>query len=75
MAVSRELRGSGIGKRLLETVIDDARRIGARKLTIISNTVLDAAMQLYRGRGFREVPLTDGTYARGNIAFEMTIED
>ncbi len=74
MAVSRELRGGGIGRRLLDTVIEDARRLGARKLTIISNTVLDAAMTLYRRRGFQEVPLTDGTYARGNIAFELTLD-
>jgi N-acetylglutamate synthase-like GNAT family acetyltransferase len=74
MAVSPGLRGGGIGRRLLDAVIDDARGIGARKLTIISNTVLDAAMQLYRSRGFREVPLNDTTYARGNIAFELAVD-
>jgi GNAT superfamily N-acetyltransferase len=73
MAVDRRLRGRGIGSVLLNEVIRHARAMGTEKLTIISNTVLEPAMRLYRDLGFVEVPLQSQAYARGNIALELTL--
>lgn len=48
--------------------------MGARQLFIISNTVLEPAIHLYRRLGFAEVPLPpDREYARGNIALELDL--
>jgi len=71
MAVQRSRRGGGIGRVLLDQVIERARAMGAVKLTIISNTILAPAIHLYRELGFHEVPLASDAYARGNIALEL----
>ncbi len=74
MAVRKDLRGRGIGRRLLSEVMSRAPRLGARKLSIVSNTILEPAIHLYRELGFIEVPLPAGMeYARGNIALELDL--
>ena len=40
MAVRKDLRSQGIGRRLLSEVISRAPQLGARKLSILSNTIL-----------------------------------
>jgi len=72
MAVRRDLRGNGIGRRILSEAILRARGLGAKQLFVISNTVLAPALHLYRQFGFLEVPLpAEQGYGRGNIALEL----
>lgn len=73
MAVIRDLRGAGIGRALLTEVIQRSRSLDAKKLTIISNTVLGPAIHLYKSLGFREIPMRSEAYARGNIALELIL--
>lgn len=74
MAVSAGLRGRGIGRRLLSEVVSHARGLGATQLFIISNTILEPAIHLYRRLGFLEVPLpSEQEYDRGNIALELDL--
>lgn len=74
MAVRKDLRGHGLGRRLLSEMIARAPQLGARQLYIISNTALGPAIHLYRQLGFREIPLPpDQKYARGNIALELDL--
>jgi GNAT superfamily N-acetyltransferase len=73
MAVGRGFRGGGIGGILLDAVIAHARNMGARRLEIISSTLLAPAIHLYKKKGFVEVPLTSDAYARGNIALELQL--
>ena len=74
MAVREDLRGRGVGRRLLADVISHGRTLGAKHLYIISNTVLEPAIHLYRELGFVEVPLpAEQEYARGNIALELRL--
>ena len=76
MAVREDLRGCGIGRRLLGEIISHARQLGAEQLFIISNTVLAAAIHLYRELGFVEVPMsTQQEYTRGNIELELNLTD
>lgn len=75
MAVAPQLRGSGIGKIMLREVIAIARLMGAKRLEILSNTVLDAAIHLYKSVGFQEVPFESDAYARGNIALALTLSE
>jgi GNAT superfamily N-acetyltransferase len=75
MAVKREYQGSGIGTRLLREIIAYARRLGARRLEIISSTRLATAIRLYKQMGFVEVPLESDAYARGNIALTLEMAD
>jgi GNAT superfamily N-acetyltransferase len=75
MAVARHARGRGLGDLLMAASIDYAGEIGARRIIIVSNTVLAPALQLYRKHGFLEVPLgSDERYERANIRMERELE-
>lgn len=75
MAVRDDMQGQGIGRRLMEEVIGHAKSLGAKKLFIISNTVLEAAISLYRSVGFVELEKSTQTeYARGNIELVLKLE-
>ncbi len=55
MAVTAHARGKGYGGRLMQTALDWARRRGATRVTLCSNTQLTPALALYRKHGFRTV--------------------
>lgn len=76
MAVSPHLRGRGIGRRLLQHAIAQARSIGARSLFLGSNTRLKDAVHLYESVGFRHVKaenLPPIPYGRADVFMEMTL--
>ena len=74
MAVASFARGRGLGDRLMEAAVRFARERGAGKLAIVSNTVLEPALRLYRKHGFVEVPLgKDSRYQRANIRMELDL--
>jgi putative acetyltransferase len=76
MAVSPELRGLGIGRRLLEYAVTEARNIGAKSLFLGSNSILKNAVHLYESIGFRHVPserLPPMKYARADVFMEMIL--
>lgn len=73
MAVAKNARGRGLGKLLMETCIDYARKKGARRVRLVSNTMLEPAIRLYEKCGFKTTRLgEDPHYQRGDI--EMTLE-
>ena len=76
MAVSPELRGKGIGRRLLEHAVAQAKLIGAKSLFLGSNARLANAVHLYESIGFRHVPaerLPKMAYTRANVFMEMPL--
>lgn len=73
LAVAHESRGFGIGRMLCEAAIDKARKTGARKLFLESNTVLRPAISLYRKLGFRELKEYHPAYVRGDIQMELIL--
>ena len=77
MAVSPHLRGRGIGRRLLQHAIAQARSIGARSLFLGSNTRLKDAVHLYESVGFRHVKpetLPPMPYSRADVFMELSLE-
>ncbi len=71
MAVSASHQGLGIGRKLGEKLISDARVLGCRLLFLESNTKLAPAIHLYKKLGFTEVPVENSPYARSNFRAEM----
>lgn len=66
-------RGRGVGRTIAARLVDEARRIGYRRLRLQSLEFLEAAHALYRSLGFREVEAYDhnGMAAyRGSPEFE-----
>lgn len=71
MAVAPEERGKGHGDALMDAALERARADGATRVYLLSNTVLEPAIALYRKHGF-VTQAQDGhpAYARCNIVME-----
>ena len=72
MAVVPSARRRGVGRALAEAAIEKARALGASRVELMSNTVLEPAIRLYHSLGFVDVPMTPTDYRRANI--KMTLE-
>jgi GNAT superfamily N-acetyltransferase len=75
MAVAPAHQGSGVGRKLLEAVVDAARAAGTRRLYLETNRVLAPAIRLYQSIGFQHIPpsrVVPSPYARADIYMELT---
>src|ERR1700683_4358643 len=73
MWVAREVRGLGLGRRLLAELEAQAAAHGVRTLQLETHHALTEAIGLYRTAGYREVPaFNDEPYA--HYWFEKTLE-
>lgn len=73
MAVAPAARGRGVGDLLMKACLDWARQKNARSVMLLSNTILEPAITLYKKHGFQTVHLgPHPDYERCNI--EMRIE-
>ncbi len=76
MAIAEDCRGGGIGKKLLASVIDQAREIGARRLYLETSTKLPNAIHLYESQGFVHLAperVRQSPYARSNVYMEILL--
>ena len=74
MAVSPRFHGNGYGSRLMEVCLEKLKVIGAKRVYLISNTKLKAAIALYKKYGFETV--SEGqhpVYARADIVMGRDI--
>ncbi len=73
MAVAEQERGNGIGKRILQAVIDHARERRIPRLYLETNNRLKPAIHLYESLGFRhpEDIRTRSPYGRADIFMDM----
>jgi len=78
MAVAEDVRGLGVGKKILAYAVGTARRLGAKKLYLETNDRLQNAIHLYKQAGFRRLApeeVQTSPYARSNVAMEMIFDD
>lgn len=75
MAVDTAYRRRGIAEKLSLAAFEKARALGASKVILYSNTMLEGAILMYRKLGFREVPIENSMYQRSDIKMEILISD
>lgn len=75
MAVTTSAQGKKIGEKLMLASIEKAKQLKAKKIFLVSNTKLYAALSLYKKMGFVTVPLTnrDAEYERVDIKMELVL--
>jgi putative acetyltransferase len=76
MSVAEDLRGAGIGRKVLQATIDLARTMGAKRLYLESSSKLRNAVHLYEALGFKHIPherVVPSPYARADVYMEMTL--
>lgn len=54
-------QGHGIGRRILQRLLDDARELGYRSARLETATFMTEAQALYRSFGFANVPAFSGS--------------
>ena len=77
MAVAENLRGKGIGRKLLRAVIESALALGARRLYIETNHILKDAIALYLSERFEHLRPEDvksTPYVRADVFMERYLE-
>lgn len=76
MTVTEAARGTGLGRALMQTCIDEAKAAGGHRLYLETNSSLAPALGLYRAMGFADLapamrPATD--YARCDVWMERPL--
>jgi len=71
MTVSEDLRGSGLGRKLMQACIDAGAAMGAPRLYLETNSSLAPALRLYRAMGFKDLAPAETAYARADTFMEL----
>jgi ribosomal protein S18 acetylase RimI-like enzyme len=74
IGVERDYRGRGVGGLLMDALIAEARVKGVRAISLTTGLFNDAAVRLYRRRGFEEV-LRRGDGVQMHLVLEDTSAD
>lgn len=72
IGVAPEMRKSGLGKALLDAILDAARSAGAEKIYLEVDERNQAALALYRKAGFRPIGARKRYYRDGRDATVMS---
>ncbi len=75
LASNFNIEHKGAGSLVFKAAMDYAIAHGAKRLFLISNTILKPALHIYEKYGFYEIKLDDYEYDRGDIAYEYIVKD
>src|ERR1041385_3946998 len=70
MTVSETLRGSGLGRKLMDRCIEAGVEDGVPRLYLETNSSLAPALALYRATGFKDLAPAETEYARADVFME-----
>lgn len=75
LAVDPTLQGRGIGRRLVEACLEQAKATGRRRLVLLTRPSMEAAQHLYIRLGFRRAPARDWEFAPGEwlLGYEIDL--
>ena len=71
MGVDNSAKGLGIGELLGQSIIEEARRMGLKRLYLETNSRLLPAQNLYQKLGFKSVKDFSSPYSRADVAMEL----
>jgi N-acetylglutamate synthase-like GNAT family acetyltransferase/DNA-binding MarR family transcriptional regulator len=71
MGVDNSAKGLGIGELLGQSIIEEARKMGLKRLYLETNSRLLPALNLYQKLGFKTVKDFSSPYSRADVAMEM----
>lgn len=77
MAVTQVYQGAGIGRKILDAVIEAGRSMGARRLYLETNHTLTPAIRLYESVGFKHIPperIVPSVYVRADVYMELIFD-
>ena len=72
MWVRPSSQGLGLGRRLIDRCLDEARALGFRVIRLDTERRMEAALHLYRSRGFTEIPDYNGN-ERAQVWMELKL--
>lgn len=75
MAVTPDVQGLGIGRRLGEALIAYAQKHGVRRIFLEGNTKMEASIILYKKLGFKEIPKENASYERCDVMMVLDINN
>jgi N-acetylglutamate synthase-like GNAT family acetyltransferase len=73
MAVAPALQGKGIGNLLIEACLKRAKKEGAKKIYLQSNSQLTTAISLYKKFGFKHIPVKNTHYLTADVMMELLL--
>lgn len=73
MAVTENYRGKGISRLLIDQCLSKAKEIGAKKVSLYSNSQLQRAIGLYEKYGFRHVELVNSPLETADVRMELVL--
>lgn len=71
--VRSSVRGSGVGRRLAETVIQEARNTGYSRMKLDTLSSMSTALQLYASLGFSRCPAYYDTPLKETVFMELRL--
>jgi len=68
-------RGRGIGRLLVESLIEEAKQMGYRKMRLFTRSSTGQTIDLFLSLGFREIEPYHWTPIPGGLYFELALEE
>ena len=78
IVIDKAFRGKGLGEMLLRHLVDKAKELGCSLITLEVRGGNEAAMELYRKLGFKEVGRRKGYYSKGGedaVLMDLALQD
>lgn len=74
LAVASSAQSRGIGRQLVDACVTFARQNGARRITLLSSSLLGPALRLYERAGFRRETVPDSNpYATADVYMVLDV--
>lgn len=74
VTVARAARGAGLGRRLTQASMAEARARGAQRLVLVSSSRLGSALRMYESMGFVHKPLPPAVqYESADVYMELEL--